>query len=286
MKKLLGAVLAVLLLLTGCTSAFVYNRLDTLVAWYLEGLVTLNKSQRADLREWLSETLDWHRDSELARYAAFVRELADDAAASAGRATFERAENQFRVFTRGVADRTAPEAAQLLIDLSDSQIEELIVNLEKRSQERLEEEQELLEKDRWHQHRAKQITKQFKRWVGRVQPEQAELIRKTALQLQPSYPQWLESQRAWRAALLDALSKRKQNPELAAGELTTLLTDADEYWTAEYREKLEANRARTIDLLVALDASLVDTQRSELRTRLLKFAEDLEILASNSEPAT
>ena len=284
--KRLGAILAVFLLLTGCTSAFVYNRLDTLVAWYLEGLVTLKKSQRADLREWLSETLDWHRDSELGRYAAFVRELAEDAGASAGRATFERAEEQFRVFTRGVADRTAREAAQLLLDLSDSQIEELIASLEERSQERLEEEQELLEKDDWHEHRAKQITKQFKRWVGRVQPEQVELIRKTAQQLQPSYPEWLESQRAWRAALLDALSKRKQSPEVAASELTTLLTDADDYWTAEYRAKLEANRTRTIDLLVALDASLIDSQRSELQTRLLKFAEDLESLAGTPEPAT
>lgn len=285
MKKL-GTVIAVFLLLTGCTSAFVYNRLDTLVAWYLEGLVTLNKSQRADLREWLSETLDWHRDSELERYAAFVRSLADDAAASAGRATFERAEEQFRVFTRGVADRTAPEAAQLLIDLSDSQIEELIANLEERAQERLEEEQELLEKDQWHAHRAKQITKQFKRWVGRVQPEQTDLIRKTARQLQPAYPEWLESQRVWRAALLNALVKRKESPELAVGELTKLLTDADEYWISTYREKLAANRARTIDLLVALDASLVDEQRAELQSRLLKFAEDLDSLARDREPAT
>jgi hypothetical protein len=86
--------------------------------------------------------------------------------------------------------------------------------------------------------------------------------------------------------LVDALSKREQSPEVAASELTRLLTDADDYWTAEYRAKLEANRTRTIDLLVALDASLTDEQRSELQTRLLKFAEDLESLAGTGEPAT
>ena len=96
-------VLALVIVLTGCTSTFVYNRLDTLVAWYLEGLVTLDQRQRADLRQWLDETLDWHRDSELKRYAHFVRDLAQQSVNGADRTTFEQAENQFREFTANVA---------------------------------------------------------------------------------------------------------------------------------------------------------------------------------------
>ena len=63
----------------GCTK-LVYNRLDTLAGWYMEGLVSLDDTQRADLRSWLGQTLQWHRRSELARYAQFLRELAADAA--------------------------------------------------------------------------------------------------------------------------------------------------------------------------------------------------------------
>ena len=54
--------------LAGCTNFF-YNRLDTLAAWYVQDLVSLDDSQRSDLRTWLNETLQWHRRSELVRYA-------------------------------------------------------------------------------------------------------------------------------------------------------------------------------------------------------------------------
>ncbi len=283
MKKLIAIGACFLIAIAGCTSPFVYNRLDTLVAWYLEGLVTLNKTQRRDLRAWLGETLDWHRDTELTRYAQFVRTLSQDAAAKVQPATFERAERQFQSFTSELAARSAPEAARLLLDLSDSQVEELIGSLEEKAEERLEEEQKLIEKGRWHERRAKQITKQFRRWVGRATSQQQQLIQNTAEKLQPSYPEWLESQRAWRTALLKALEKRREDADKAAAEAVALLTDPDRYWTSAYRSKQQSNRAHTMDLLIALDATLTEEQRTELQQRLLKFAEQLESLARGQE---
>jgi hypothetical protein len=286
LMKWQSAIVVCVILLTGCTSPFVYNRLDTLVAWYLEGLVTLDQRQRTDLRAWLGQTLDWHRDSELERYAQFTRTLAQQSADGADRTTFEQAENQFRAFTAAVARRSAPEAAKLMLGLTDRQVEELSANLEKQGKERLAKEQKLLKKGQWHERRAKQITKQFRRWVGDINAEQQALIRGMAQKLEPSYPEWLESQRAWRAALRMSLNKRQQNASAAASELTAMLTDPDDYWTATYRRKLEANRARTLNLLLALNASLSTEQRAELQRRLTKFAEELESLAHNPNNAT
>lgn len=278
--------LVFVIVLTGCTSTFVYNRLDTLVAWYLEGLVTLDQRQRADLRRWLGETLDWHRDSELNRYAHFVRDLAQQSVNGADRTTFEQAETRFREFTANVARRSAPDAAKLMLKLSDKQVEELTANLEKQGQERLAKEQKLLKKGQWHERRAKQITKQFRRWVGEINDEQRSLIQATSKKLEPSYPEWLESQRAWRAALRASLDKRREDAGAATSELTVMLTDPDRYWTENYRQKLEANRARTLSLLLALNASLSAEQRTELQRRLTKFAEELESLAQNPTSAT
>ena len=279
-------VLALVIVLTGCTSTFVYNRLDTLVAWYLEGLVTLDQRQRADLRQWLDETLDWHRDSELKRYAHFVRDLAQQSVNGADRTTFEQAENQFREFTANVARRSAPDAAKLMLKLSDKQVEELTMNLEKQGQERLAKEQKLLKKGRWHERREKQITKQFRRWVGEINTEQQNLIRVTSQKLEPSYPEWLASQRAWRASLRASLDKRHTDASVAANELTAMLTEPDRYWTESYRQKADANRARTMSLLLALNASLSTEQRAEFQRRLTKFAEELESLAHNPKSAT
>lgn len=280
MKRRISILALSLLFLSACSSGFVYNRLDTLVAWYLEGLVTLTKSQRADLRRWLGETLDWHRGSELERYAAFLKTLSERALQPADRTVFEQAERQFRTFTMDVATKSAPEAAQLLMALSDKQFDELVQNLEKKATERLEEEQELIEDDAWHERRAKQISKQFKRWAGRMTPEQAKLIRATADRLMPTYPEWLASQRAWRAALGAAMAKRHADPKGAHRELTALLSSPDSYWTEGYRAKQTHNREQTLRLLVALDESLSPEQREALHDRMIELAERLEAWAA------
>ena len=62
--------------LTGCGLGLVYPRLDTVVGFYIEGLVTLDKAQSAELKRILAGNLEWHRRSELDRYSAFLRELA------------------------------------------------------------------------------------------------------------------------------------------------------------------------------------------------------------------
>jgi hypothetical protein len=112
------------------------------------------------------------------------------------------------------------------------------------------------------------------------------LIRKTSQQLEPSYPEWLESQRAWRGALRSSLDKRSADPSAAAAELNVMLTEPDRYWTEKYREKSAANRAHTLSLLLALNASLSTEQRAEFQRRLTKFAEELESLAHNPKRAT
>jgi hypothetical protein len=66
----------VVLWLSGCsTTGFFYNRLDTLIPWYMGRYVELRQTQRALLDEELAALLHWHRQEELQRYVA----LLDDA---------------------------------------------------------------------------------------------------------------------------------------------------------------------------------------------------------------
>jgi hypothetical protein len=276
-------VLLLCLLAAGCTSAFVYNRLDTLVAWYVEGLVTLSKPQRAQLRQWLGETLDWHRGSELERYSDFLKSLSAKATEAISRTELEHAEHQFRRFTADLAERSAPQAAELLLALDDRQLEELLSNLEKESEERLEEEVELIEDREWHARRSKQIAKQLKRWTGAVEIQQRDLIHNTAKQLQPSYPEWLASQRAWRAALREAMALRHEDPSLARREVMSLLKQPDRHWTEAYRDAHARNRELIVELLVQLGENLTQDQRLELQKELLKLADRLDSLANGGQ---
>ncbi len=195
---------------------------------------------------------------------------------------FEDAEQTFRSFTREVAARTAPEAARLLLALSDEQAEELFGNLDERALERLGEEEELLARGKWHERRAKQIEKQVARWTGEVEPSQREVIRRAALELQPAYSEWIASQREWREALrkLRANGREQREDEVRAQrELTSLLISPEEFWTEEYRLKLAHNRERTLELFVTLDQRLTAKQRAHLQRRFVRLASELEALA-------
>src|SRR5512139_3072181 len=54
---------AVLTLLAGCGATLLYPRLDTLVAFYLQDLVSLDDAQSEQLSRTLSRHLEWHRSS-------------------------------------------------------------------------------------------------------------------------------------------------------------------------------------------------------------------------------
>ena len=65
--------LGLLLIQVGCSSTtFLYNRLDTLIGWYLSDYVTLSREQRKDFDGRVNELLDWHRAEELPRYVVWL----------------------------------------------------------------------------------------------------------------------------------------------------------------------------------------------------------------------
>ena len=58
--------IACLLCLPGCSgTTMVYNRLDTILAWYLDDYVELSVPQEQQLDNTLRPFLSWHRQQEL-----------------------------------------------------------------------------------------------------------------------------------------------------------------------------------------------------------------------------
>ncbi|MGH8178420.1 MAG: DUF6279 family lipoprotein [Steroidobacter sp.] len=277
----ISVVVALAFIAAGCTK-LVYNRLDTLAGWYLGSLVSLEPQQHEDLRSWLTRTLEWHRASELGRYAGFLRELANQVSTPGDRAAYERAEQRIEAFGEAVIAQTAPEAARLLTLLSPAQLDEFEKKLEERSLERSEEAQKAIAKGAWRRDRARDLRRQLKRWTGSVTDEQQVLIGQSVVQLEPMANDWLESQSQWRRLLLETL---RAQTAMAAKEqrVLELLRQPDTQWTADYNSKNERNRNHSLALLEALDASLTSAQRERLRRELTELAGQLDDLRETAE---
>lgn len=277
-SKALLLLLALSATLVGCTNFF-YNRLDTLATWYIQDLVSLDDSQRNDLQRWLNETLQWHRRSELIRYAKFVRELAATSERPGTDSTYKGIESQVEGFGSRLVERAAPDAARLLLNLTPAQIDELDANLAEKSRERNEKDLEAVANGKWHVKRARDIEKQLKRWTGTVTKEQRQLIAQLSHQFQSTTADWLESQERWRHAMFSALRARftaGQSPAVVEERILALLQTPEAQWTRAYQAKATQNREQSLTVLGAIDASLSAPQRAHLQRELMQLAEQLE----------
>lgn len=281
--RILLLILAVALGISACTNFF-YNRLDTLAAWYIQDMVSLDDAQRSDLRSWLESTLQWHRTSELVRYAKFIRELADDAAHPGNMTVYHGIESQVEQFGLRLVDRAAPDAARLLMGLTSAQLTELETNLAEKSRERSDKNLKALAAGKWHEKRAQDIEKQLKRWTGSVTKEQHLLIAQQSQRFDSTTKEWLESQAIWRKALFGALQERfsaGESPAAVEERIVELLRKPENQWTAAYQSKAAQNREQSLEVLAALDASLTADQRSHLQRELRDLAQQLEAMTKS-----
>jgi hypothetical protein len=273
-------ILAVALGATACTNFF-YNRLDTLAAWYIQDMVSLDSNQRSDLRSWLESTLQWHRSSELTRYAKFLRDLSTTAAHPGNMTVYRGIESQVEEFGARLVERAAPDAARLLMELTPEQLTEFENNLAEKSHERSEKNLKALAEGKWHDKRAGDIEKQLKRWTGSVTKEQHLLIAQQSQRFDPTASDWMESQARWRKALFGALHERlnaSQSPPAVEQRILALLRKPETQWTAAYQSKSTRNREQSLEVLAALDASLTPEQRTHLQHELLELAQQLDAM--------
>jgi hypothetical protein len=264
----------------GCTNFF-YNRLDTLAAWYVQDLVSLDEDQRSDLRATLESTLQWHRQSELVRYAKFLRELAEQSARPGNARTYKAIEEQVEGFGARLVEQATPDAARLLMSLTPAQLNEFETNLAEKSRERNEKNLKALAQGKWHDKRAKDIEKQLRRWTGSITKEQQLLIAEQSKRFDSTTADWLESQARWRQAMFGALRERftaGSSPAAVEERILALLRTPENQWTRAYQTKAAQNREQSLAVLESIDASLTAAQRAHLQSELTELAQQLETM--------
>ncbi len=272
-----SVVIAALLALAGCGLGIVYPRLDTIVAYYVEGLVTLDDAQSSQLDSLLTESLDRHRASELDRYATFLAGLAGSVETSADAVVWQEAIRQTDVFWRDIGRELAPVAIGIGRTLTDEQVVELLANLEQRDEEEWQEYGELTPAQQVAR-RQKRVRRTLERFTGRLDARQRALVDMHAAGAGSFMAEWRDNRRVWRETLAAALAVRNSGEEFAR-RMTTLVVRPDELWTPRYRAAIERRRTEAIGLLAALDATLTPDQRASVRRRLTSLADELARLA-------
>jgi hypothetical protein len=263
--------------LAGCGLGLVYPRLDTVVGFYVEGLVTLDKAQSVQLKRILAGNLEWHRRSELDRYSAFLRDLAVAVERGAGRDDWLAASRRTEEYWRRVFEQAAPGYAALAATFTDAQVTELLANLEREDAEDRREFDSRTPEQRAAR-REKSMRRALERFTGPLTPSQRDLLRAHVASSPSFMPEWLENRRVWRAELAEALAGRRDGAEFEA-RMQVLVARPDELWTPRYRAAVEQRRESLVEFVVALDATLTPPQRAAARRQLLALADEVQGLS-------
>lgn len=283
MGKALRSVLiaAVLLLVVGCSGGWSYQLLGWYVDWHLRDYVRFDGELESDYQRRLDTLLRWHQGTQLPDYAAWLREVEELAERPSVPAERWREQGEaLQGFWEALMQRVSLHATALLNRLPEARAQELLDNLEQRTDEQAEEYARLSPEER-ERERAERMEKNVERWTGTLREEQVAMIRVWAGELKDLSDLSIDSRRRWAAAMQRALAEREDEARLQR-RLRTLLVTPDELWKPGYATALERNTERTVALLTELHASLDVAQRRELVSTLRDWAQRFEGLADSA----
>lgn len=264
-------------LLTGCTMlGLVYNRLDSIVGFYIEDLVTLTPQQSAQLDRTLAGNLAWHRSSELRRYAEFLREVAATFSTPVDREQLVDVSRRTEDYWRDIFEQAAPGYTALALSFSDAQARELMEGFERKDEEEYREYAGRTEAERI-QRREKQVRRLLERFTGPLSAQQRALVADYSRSTPELMDEWRAMRVIWRSELEAALDQRRDTPQFHA-TMRQLIAWPDAYWPDSYRRRFDEGRERFLALLLQLDRTLTAEQRAATRRELLALAGEVEKL--------
>jgi hypothetical protein len=271
------AALVATLALTGCASGFVYDRLDWVVAWYVDGLVSLDDAQDQRLHDLVHVTLDWHRRTQLPKYVRLLDEMAVEAAAPLDAGVVARRYAEIGALLDAFLRQVNPGAAGLLGTLRPDQIQELAANLEEENAELWEDLAGDTPEQR-SERRLRSALKALQRFYGRLTPPQKALVEARLKQMTDVSGHWIERRRHWQERFLAALGAPP--PAGLEAELLDLMLHPDQFDTPEYRRAVTANRQVVFEMIAELSVTLTPEQRRHVQRKLGGWADDLREIAA------
>jgi hypothetical protein len=273
------------LVISGCsTTRFLYDQLDWLIIWRLNGYFSLDEEQEQELRRIVKDTLEWVRVEQLPQYAVFLRAASQEFREPVTvEMLVRRAEEMIRLFDAFLV-HIVPDTAAFLASLNRDQIDELLENLEGNNQE-LWDEYAGRSPERRQQRRERAVVRNTQRFTGRLHDGQRAMIRSYTSSMHDVALEWIDGRRIWQQEFRALLEQRPPAAEYEA-RLTELFLDPNRGDAPDYREKVDQNRLIILQMSAELVNGLTDKQRDRLIRRLNNYARDFDALAARPSTLT
>ena len=284
MKKRVG-VLLLCSLLSGCGLEFTYNQLDWLGRWYVNGYVSLSNPQKAEFSQRWNAQLDWHRQNELHRYVALLREFKLAVNAELKMDDLTHFCDQIEVLYRSTVAHLAPDLSYFAAQANDEQSQELLDSLTKKNRKWAKKYVTPTTQKRTRR-RISDTTGRIEQWTGQLNPAQRNRVRAWNNQLQPIADEMLAHRIKWHTLLEQHFANRITAVSITPADeeisLTRVIMDPELLWSEQYHALIEHNKQASLGLVFDLFNQLSDKQMQHLNKKIDNTIADLEQLSTRN----
>lgn len=256
-----------IILFTGCSTQFLYDRLDWMAAQYVDQYVSLNDKQESMLKQSVNEVKEWHRQQQLPAYIAYIDHLLMLKPSEVDTGKVQKEYEQLKGYSRQIATQVMPHLYDLFMTLDQAQGDELFSSLQEKYQSEYADYKDLSEKES-RDKSYKRMVKILEKWVGDLSDTQDRDVKKWSLDRPLMSHDWFNQQLINKSELQVLFLQRNDSSAFKAKFITTLL-EPESLYTEQLKVKLQQNSAITVDMLVKVIQQMspkqLDHYHDELR---------------------
>lgn len=272
----LASAFACILLVASCTTKIAYNYLDWILEWYVSDLVTLNDDQEWKLSQAINQELLWHRQTQLPRYADSLEQLHNDINNGLDFDSLKRFYRSNENAWTTLKLHATPSVSRLFKTLNDSQVDQLMENLEQQNRD-LEEDYVNKTAQERQQQRSERMIERIEDWTGDLNAQQKTLVENWSRQVRPLSRQWIATRRAWQASLEQILHEQRDNPQFDK-QVHELFYNSRKFWPDWYHDAFYDNVYLTLHMFADISKQFTPQQKQHLLDALQQLRGNLQEL--------
>lgn len=273
-------VLAMLVLSGGCSIKMMYNNADRIARWAANDYLRMDDAQEAYFVAEVKSIHYWHRTSELPLYADYLESLPKRIDNGVDEQEVQDIFDTFYSWWEVLEARAMPMVTELLLSLSDEQVERLPARLKKDNDEFSEDERDrpLAEvQEEW----AETYADTMSRFSGRLTKVQKDYLAAQSVRYVPQFGLWADYRRRWQQDLLTLLIEKRHDPDRFAPEFAALVDQRKSYYGEELTAVFDSNERLAREVTVWLLNNLTSDQREKFYTRVTELASTFRELSAD-----
>ena len=268
----------VFMMMTSCSMKFMYNQLDYLIPYYVDGMVSLDDMLEEKVEQRSMMLINWHRHTQLDQYAQWLRHLQRDANDQLTEEKLHGYIATLENYWDSIAARINEEMALLLPLLNRKQREELFASLTERNKEFHEEYVAINEHERLEQY-TERLVDGYETWLDDLTEEQKKVVELTATRMESTAELRLQRRQLWQRSLEKILVSNDDVSDRQVA-LRDYFTEFNRRENSAMKTAGDKNKMILASLTVQIVHSMTDEQKTHFQSSTNEYIRMFEDLAN------